>query len=203
MTWDVITAWIEVNKTIVASLTSLLSTIVTLAGGWVVGLALAAKWNMRVKERELDFDAIRRVRDLYGEFLSTRRLWNHHKRKNKGLAQLDDRGLVLFDRSCLAEGQMEALLIKIASERKLTQSQLNDLGLFRQGYQQLRQSIRDCKPLEWGRSDHPEYVALKSGCQAIIGIIIHSERITFSAGQFEYITSNVHEKRWRDLRHAA
>ncbi len=139
MPWDAIGPWIEDNRTFVTSITSIVTTLLTLGGGLLVGQAITAKWNLRVKEREWDFDAIQRVRDLYGEFLSTRRLWNYHLEHNT-LTSLDARGLELFDRCCVAEGQMEALLMKVATERVLTQEQLDELGLFRQGYQQLRES---------------------------------------------------------------
>ena len=198
MLWDTIMLWIEDHKTFVTSLTSIVTTLLTLVGGFLVGQAITAKWNMRVKERELDFDAVRRVRELYGEFLSTRRLWNYHV-EHSSMRSLDDRGLALLDRCCLAEGQIEALLMKVAVERALMQSQLDDLGLFRQGYQQLRESIRDIKPLAWGSSVHPEYLALKRGCQAMIDIISNAKRKSADSQQFEYITSNAHEIRWHKL----
>jgi hypothetical protein len=47
---------------------------------------------------------------------------------------------------------MEAILMKVALERRLTVRQVDSLGLFRQGYQHLRQSIRDMRPVEWGSS---------------------------------------------------
>ncbi len=195
--WDVF-GWVESHRTFVTSITSFITTLATLGGGFIVGQAITAKWNMRVKEREIDFDSIRRVRELYGEFLSTRRLWNYHLERSK-LRTLDDRGLSLLDRCCTAEGQMEALLMKVASERKLTEKQLDDLGLFRQGYQQLRQSIRDVRPLAWGGSNHPEYLAFKRGCQSLIYIISSLEQELGDSRQFEYVTSNVHEIRWREL----
>jgi len=171
----------------------------TLGGGLLVGQAITAKWNLRVKEREWDFDAIQRVRDLYGEFLSTRRLWNYHLEHNT-LTSLDARGLELFDRCCVAEGQMEALLMKVATERVLTQEQLDELGLFRQGYQQLRESIREIRPLTWGSSNHPEYVAFKRGCRTMIDIISNSKRLPVDSKQFQFITANIHESRWKALK---
>jgi hypothetical protein len=199
MNWDAFAIWTESHKAVVGSTTSIVTTLLTLGVGFFIGQAIIAKWNMRVKERELDFDSIRRVRELYGEFLSTRRLWNYHVERSK-LHTLDDRGLSLLDRCCLAEGEIEALLMKVALERTLTQKQLDDLGLFRQGYQQLRESIRDIRPLEWGSSMHPEYLALKRGCQSLIDIISNLKRQSPDSKQFEYITSNVHEVRWQELR---
>jgi hypothetical protein len=111
----------------------------------------------------------------------------------------EDRRLSLLDRCCTAEGQMEALLMKVASERKLTKEQRDDLGLFRQGYRQLRRSIVHEKLLAWTSSDHPEYLAFKSGCQTLIYIISSMKQEQKDSKQWEYITSNIHETRWYKL----
>ena len=70
--------WFEANKTLAASLTTLLVTAITLGGGWLVGTRLTAEWNLQVKEREGDINAILRVRELYGALLSVHRSWEDH-----------------------------------------------------------------------------------------------------------------------------
>jgi len=190
-------AWAKDYPALVTGTATLVATVLTLGGGLLVGQAITAKWNMRVKEREWDLEAIQQVRDLYGEFLSTRRLWNYHLQHHR-LSTLDTRGLELFDRSCVAEGKLEALLIKVTTERFLSPNELDELGLFRQGYQQLRECIRDIRPLTWGSSDHPEYLALKRGCRTTIRILSNSKTSSIE-DQFDYVTANIHEKRWRRL----
>jgi hypothetical protein len=198
MSFDVQLAWFEIHRAFVTAATSILTALIVLGGGLFVGQKITAKWNIRIKQRELDLDAIRQVRSLYGEFLSTQRLWNYHC-EHCQVKILDDRGLKLFNRACMAEGQMEAILMKVASERKLTSEQLDTLGLYRQGYQQLRESIQKNGPLSWGSSEHPEYVAFKRGCRTTIDVLSKAMSQAAPSGQFEYITSNIHEIRWKAL----
>lgn len=49
--------------------------------------------------------------------------------------------LDLIQRAAEVEGTFETLLVKIATERKLNADQIRRLGRFREGYQQLRESI--------------------------------------------------------------
>ena len=198
MSFDVQLAWFEIHKAFVTAATSILTTLIVLGVGLFVGQKITARWNMRIKQRELDLDAIRLVRSLYGEFLSTQRLWNYYC-EHRQVTVLDDRGLKLFNRACMAEGKMEAILMKVASERKLTSEQLDALGLYRQGYQQLRESIQESGSLSWNRSEHPEYVAFKRGCRTMINVLSEVMSQAASSSKFEYITSNIHETRWKAL----
>jgi hypothetical protein len=43
----------------------------------------------------------------------------------------------------------------------MTTREVEIVGKFRQAYQQLREVIREGSKLDWGRHDHPEYVAFK------------------------------------------
>jgi hypothetical protein len=62
----------------------------------------------------------------------------------------------LFDRAAKAEGGIEAILLRLSTERQLCGCEREQLGLFRQSFQQLRQAIRDDKALAWNRRS-PEY----------------------------------------------
>ncbi len=53
----------------------------------------------------------------------------------------------------MVEGGFEALLVKLASERRLTDEDKLMLGSFREGYQMLRERIRENRPLDWWSSD--------------------------------------------------
>src|SRR5262245_31485222 len=49
----------------------------------------------------------------------------------------------LLDRACTCEGNLESILVRLASERPLESDDIEVLGCFRQLYQKLRQCIRD------------------------------------------------------------
>ena len=48
----------------------------------------------------------------------------------------------IIEGTCNTEGKMEAILVKITSEKELNYTELEILGRFRQAYQTLRQHIR-------------------------------------------------------------
>ena len=50
-------------------------------------------------------------------------------------------------RATAVEGDFETLLVKIAVERHVTDDEVQRLGRFREGYQQLRECIEGDKPL--------------------------------------------------------
>ena len=197
--WTLLLDWVEAHKTFVGTLTSMMITLLTLGGGLLVGQRLTAKWNIRVKEREDDLEAMRRVRALYGELLATRRLWNLHCREG-GKPQLDDpRRRDLLDRAAAADGAIEAILMKAAFERKLSPDEQDQLGLLRHGFHQLRRQIRDNMARPWSYSDHPEYKAVKQATHTLIDVIARGERQNVGSTQFEYVTDNLHEERWANL----
>jgi hypothetical protein len=190
--------WIEFHKTLVTAASSILTPFVVLGVTLFFGQRLTGLWNVRVKERETDLSSIRRVHELYGEYLSTMRLWNNWfsvNKPNKSSA-LDPDALKILDRACVAEGEVEGILMKITSERKLTKAEIDELGLVRQGYQQLRESIDKREEVSWGSSEHAQYVALKKGSQSMINVL-YRERELAPLGQFEKITSNDYEVLWR------
>jgi hypothetical protein len=160
---------LEVLKALVGLLLLLL--------GWAVGLRLTAAWNHWQKRRELDLMSARRFYELYGEYLTIWRLWKVFKapERYKQRPPYPDRmPFELFERACRAEGEIEAILVKIASERRLEEEEWHELALFRQSFQQLRQSIRDGDSVDWSW-DSPEYRLFKR-LASTVGHILYSRR---------------------------
>ncbi len=140
---------------------NLLVALITLGLGWVVGQRLTLNWNLRQKRRELDLSNAKEFQSLYGEFFAVWKLWNYYVR------DIGDKSLPgasrweLLNRACTAEAGMEAIFVRLASERNLSEGQVHSLGQFRQLYQKLREVIRDNEPLQWNHSEHPEYMNFK------------------------------------------
>ena len=68
--------------------------------GWIIGLRLTYKWNVRQKRRELQLSATHQFYAAYGEFFAVWKLWNRLDRSSKSL---DDRQWELHKRAAAAE----------------------------------------------------------------------------------------------------
>jgi len=121
----------------------------TLALTWFVGHRFSAKWALRQKRKELELSTTSRFYELYGEFLTVWRLWKVISEEVIPPTEEITRAKLL-ERATVAEGGIEAILAKISSERTLEADEIQTLGLYRQAYQQLRQSIRDKTLMLWG-----------------------------------------------------
>lgn len=126
---------------------------------WGVGQSISAKWSIRQKRRELQLSAANTFDSLYGEFYKIWKLWKNYKKEGidcKEVSQWD-----ILAMTCTAEAGMEAILVKIASEFKLTDEDIIILGRFRQAYQSLREHIRENKQFTWDHPYHPQYMHFK------------------------------------------
>jgi hypothetical protein len=92
------------------------------------------------------------------------------------------------------------LLIKLASEKPLTDEEIEKLARFRQRYQHLREAIRDNVPLAWDHSEHPRYYDFKKLAPQVAAIIVRSDRARRDA--LIKITSNFYEEPDRETRRA-
>lgn len=143
----------------------------TLGLGWLVGYGIIARWDLMKKRQELDIAIATQFHKLYGEFKEVSRLWSAFSfsgNRSKPLTFPDTTPLDLLKRAAAAEGGVEAIIVKLATERVLDGEDIKTLGLFRQAYQKLREAIRDGGPLGWTR-DTPEYtlyndLASKTAC---------------------------------------
>lgn len=148
-----VTGWSAILFAAVPALLAVLAT-------GLVGAGLASLWNFQLKRREQASDAAKRFHELYGEFFAVWKLWNYCIRGQVEPPPNDSRWRLL-ERACAAESGMEATLAALCARSRLGRSSIDDLGRFRQAHQQLRESIRDNRPLDWDRFDHVEYRAFK------------------------------------------
>lgn len=124
---------------------------------WVVGYRLTFVWEDRKRRRESDLAAVATFYRLYGEFFAAWKLWDSHKRKGvPGKGEPHELQWELLEQVERAEGGYEALLVKLASERVLDDTDRVLLGCFREGSQMLREKIRESQALEWWATDKPE-----------------------------------------------
>ena len=135
--------------------------IITIFIAWAFGHRLTAKWGDWQKRREQVRDAANGFYKLYGEFFAIWKLWNYSLGQKMNDEDLIERQWKLLERAAAAEASMETTMVKLASERILTDAEMAMLGRFRQAYQCLRQSIKRGKRLDWSYDKHPEYLAFK------------------------------------------
>jgi len=187
---------------------ALITAIGALLALWV-GKRVSHFWAVRQKQRELELTVLNEFYGLYGEFISLRRLWNRHKEQtSKGSSTPGNQ--TFLEKAADIEARMEGLLVKLAAERKLSsippnENDIDNLGLLRQAFQSLREKIRDDEVMEWGRSDHPQYVAFKSLSSKLATILLsdrNDERPSAddAVNQIKGITDNRHEKRWDNIK---
>jgi hypothetical protein len=105
----------------------------------VLGGAAGVLWARARHRRELDLAALARFYDVYGKWFATWKAWSALL---EGKLPETEKGNLLRQ-AADAEGQFEALLVKIAIERRLSREEVGRLGRFREGYQQLRESIEE------------------------------------------------------------
>ena len=140
--------WLEVIKT---GLSLLL-----LAIGWFMGQRIVAYWDIKKKRQELDIATATQFHKLYGEFKEVSRLWRAFKYRQKKLVYPESMPMELQRRAAAAEGELEAIIVKLAVERRLDEDEKKTLGLFRQAYQKLREVIRGDEDFIWTH-ETPEY----------------------------------------------
>jgi hypothetical protein len=175
---------------------SLAVTLIGLGVGWLVGQRLTYQWNLRQKRRESELATAHDLRRLYGEFFAIWKVWNVVAREADPTTCHD-----VLCRAAEAEGLLERVLVKLATERRLSSADRDTLGKFRQAYQQLRGAIKRGQPLGWNSSEHPEYLAFKRLAVAVTLIVQREGGVTLIGAEEAFaslrdITSNGHEKSW-------
>ena len=145
----------------------------TIGFGWFVGQRIISYWDIKKKRQELDIAIAREFHKLYGEFKELSRLWRAFTFTGKRTQQFvfpDTTRVDLLKRATASEGSVEAIVVKLATERDLTDDDIKTLGAFRQVYQQLRKAIRDGAPLEstYGTASYTLFNDLASKMTCII-----------------------------------
>jgi hypothetical protein len=190
----------DLKQEIIKSLLSLVVSVVTLGLGWFVGQRLSIYWAIRQKRRELELAAVSEFYKLYGEFFAVWKLWNELYPEGGSIKQSKpfEEGSLrweLLRRASNAEGALESLFVKLASEKQLVKIDIEILGRFRHAYQNLRESISANQRLDWSHSEHPEYLTFKRLAYLVANIILSDTKVRFS-NTLEDITSNVWEENW-------
>jgi len=189
--------WNPLHEAIKA-LYALAGTLVALFVGWFVGHRLSYVWNVRQKRREIQLAASQQFYIAYGEFFVTWKLWN---RLERNIEDFEARRWELHKRAAAAEAIVEGILVKLSSELTLSQKEVETLGLFRQAFQHLRESIREGSVLSWTTSEHPEYRAFK-GLATRVAALLAKEwlgpppPVEEAEAQLLSITDNRWEKLW-------
>jgi hypothetical protein len=188
------------KQEIIKSLLSLVVSVVTLGLTWFVGQRLSTYWAIKQKRRELELAAVSEFYKLYGEFFAVWKLWNEICIEGSSTKQIksfeeDSARWELLQRASSAEGVLESLFVKLASEKKLATNDIEILGRFRQAYKNLRKSISVNRKLDWMRSEHPGYLSFKRLAYLVANIILSDTEVKF-ANTLEDITSNIWEQNW-------
>ncbi len=146
--------------------------------GWVVGQRILVSWDIRKKRQELDLVSSSKFDNLYGEFKEVSKLWRIVQQKLRGSIKYPEyTRWELLSRACAAESKNEALLVKLATERNLSEEEIASLAVFRQAFQRLRESIRDDTVVP-SSSRGPEYLLFNSLAASVAAIIRMQHRVS-------------------------
>ncbi len=183
---------------LIKSAITLISSLIILGTGWIIGLRITYYWNIQQKIREQDITISYDFHKLYGEFFAIWKLWSYSLDNVESAPEERNR---LLERACTAEGLVESMIVRLASVRHLSNDEVETLGKFRQAYQSLRQSIRDKKNLGWSSHKNPQYIAFKELSIQVSALIryntsLQKEEMTSRINAFKDITSNKWESKW-------
>src|SRR5215208_981645 len=127
-----------------------------------IGQRIVAYWDARKKRQETDIAISTQLQQVYGEFKEGSKLWRTFYRKTyygkyPELEIPEDVRWESLKSATAAESSLEAILVKLATERRFKDDAAYNLGMFRQGYQQLRESIRKNKEPLFTSYNDPRY----------------------------------------------
>lgn len=196
------------NNEIIGIFIKFLLSIISLFFIWFIGQRISYLWNIRQKQKELDLISAREFYDLYGKFFSLWKLWNSSftdpwcSAPYMSLDELPEKfRWYSFEEACKIESRMEAIFVQVSGSKALKIRDVEVLGKFRQGFQQIRETIRSNDRLAWDSATHPEYLAFKHlGTE--VGEILSKRRNTKFKNERcnvlfqECITCNIWETIW-------
>jgi hypothetical protein len=149
----------------------------------VLGGIAGAMWASTKRRREIDLASLDHFHQCYGRWFSTWKDWEDAlDAEKRGTAISKELRECLCRRATEVEGQFEALLLKIATERRLTSDQSRRLGRFREGYQRLRETIEKESDMGFWVTGSPEAVG---------------QYVTFKALSVEFAALLGHSFTWR------
>jgi hypothetical protein len=161
-------AWI--SDTVVADeAVKFVFALLVLFTAWAGGYLLVRKWALQQESRAVNLALTKQFQQLFGEYKEIWRLWKVYAPSQlPRYAETQAPASITWEllaRASSAEGRVEAVLLKLATDRTLTKDQLLTLGLFRQSFQVLRQGIRDGQSLDYGFKDAKYRLFNKLGVQ--------------------------------------
>jgi hypothetical protein len=182
---------------------SVLTVAVTLAGGWLVTRLVTDHWDQIKVRRDENQAAAHQFQQLYGEVIAIWKTWNALKGGYTAkFATPDEAKWDCLLRATAAEGEIEALLARLAAERYLTDDDIDVLGGLRQAFKAVRRKIREDEPIDWPSSNAKKYVALKTLAAHTSVMLTSPVRTDVRPGEdesaraFIAITDNRHERTW-------
>ncbi|WP_328665549.1 hypothetical protein OG905_01005 [Streptomyces sp. NBC_00322] len=180
----------------------LITVAATLGGGWLVTTRVTDRWEQVKKSREMDLAAAQDFQRLYGEFVAVWKTWNSLTDGHTPVTTPEHVGWGCLERATAAEGQIEALMAKLAAERFLTEDEIDMLGGVRQAFKVVRRSIKQGRPIGWSSSGAEPYMAIKTLSAATSVLLSTAPRTrngpsaAVAARNFRGITDNRHEASW-------
>ncbi|MFQ6198184.1 hypothetical protein [Streptomyces sp. NPDC000405] len=150
----------------------------------------------------MDLASAQDFQRLYGEFVAVWKTWNASTRGQLPITTPEYVGWGCLERATAAEGEIEALMAKLAAERVLTEKEIKILGGVRQAFKSVRLAIQQGEPLDWRSSGVEPYVAFKSLSAAMSVLLRTAPRAgsqltdELAAENFLKITDNRHEGLW-------
>lgn len=174
----------------------------TVAGvvAWRLVPTAQDRWEKVKKHRELDLEAVREFHRVYGEFVSTWKVWDTSFRFPENFPMSPQLADECLRRATAIEGGIESLLVKVAAERRLADWEIDVLGATRQAFQSLRDAIRQGCALGWRHSEEKHYKALKALSAHTYVLLANSPPLDsqpsaeVSAANLLTITSNDYEE---------
>jgi hypothetical protein len=153
----------------------------TFAVLFVIGTLTVAMWDRRKKYQEIDIEMYNQFQERQGEFYEVTKLWRAYYDKvykdNKD--EIDkDREEELLQRASAAESKVEIIINTLITDRVLCEKDPPTLGLYRQGYQQLRESIADPRkyPPKFGNYKDARYQFFEDLASRVAHIITERKR---------------------------
>lgn len=180
-----------------------LGPVVTVGFAWLVGNRISAAWTHRQKHREYSLSVTAEFYQVYGEFFAIWKLANFAFRQHR--PEITDAFILdLIKRSAALEARVEAMLLRAASELRLTPDEVRSLGLYRQSIQLLRQSIIMRRQLDFfgtGQAKYEFYKQLSVTVGELVAKLGDRERpeVHQAKTQMTEITSSKWEAEWHQL----
>jgi hypothetical protein len=205
----------SLGSAIIDAVPALFIAVVTVLLGAVVGGRITTRWELAKKRREIDLAAADTFYNLHGEFYGLWRQWAAALGNRFSTLDRQSHRFALFARACDAQARVEALVVKLAVERVLSDDERALLGCYRQAYRTLMRCLEADRTVgvgirderghivdfdDWTAADVASYQAFKeltAAVGAIVGRAGRSPAAEHSRESLRIITDNVFERpRW-------